>query len=119
MIISFFVTDPAYVTLCLDAHWVYRGAGNSQVALFDVVKLYGSRITELHLRQSKDGVWAETMCDGDIDYPALAKRLLEIGVRPHIVLEQAVEKGTPKTMTPLEAFSKSSQYTRDVFGAFA
>jgi len=112
-------TDPAYVTLCLDAHWVYRGAGNSQVALFDVVKLYGSRITELHLRQSKDGVWSETMCDGDIDYPALAKRLLRVGVRPHIVLEQAVEKGTPKTMTPLEAFSKSSQYTRDVFGAFA
>jgi inosose dehydratase len=112
-------TDPAYVTLCLDAHWVYRGAGNSQVALFDVVELYGSRITELHLRQSNDGVWAETMCDGDIDYPALAKHLLKIGIRPHIVLEQAVEKGTPKTMTPLEAFSKSSQYTRDVFGAFA
>jgi len=112
-------TDPAYVTLCLDAHWVYRGAGNSQVALFDVVKLYGSRITELHLRQSRDGVWAETMCDGDIDYPILAKRLLEIGIRPHIVLEQAVEKGTPKTMTSLEAFSKSSQYTRAVFGAFA
>jgi inosose dehydratase len=112
-------TDPAYVTLCLDAHWVYRGAGNSQVALFDVVELYGSRITELHLRQSNDGVWAETMCDGDIDYPALAKHLLKIGIRPHIVLEQAVEKGTPKTMTPLEAFSKSSQYTRAVFGAFA
>ena len=63
-------TNPSYVTLCLDSHWVYRGAGNSQVALFDVVKLYGSRITELHLRQSKDGVWAETRCDGDIDYRA-------------------------------------------------
>ena len=112
-------TDPAYVTLCLDAHWVYRGAGNSQVALFDVVELYGPRITELHLRQSNDGVWAETMCDGDIDYPALAKHMLKIGIRPHIVLEQAVENGTPKSMAPLEAFTKSSQYTRAVFGAFA
>ena len=112
-------TDPAYVTLCLDTHWVYRGAGNSQVALFDVVELHGFRITELHLRQSKDGIWTETMCDGDIDYPALAKRLLNMGIRPHIVLEQAVEEGTPKTMTSLEAFSKSSQYTRQVFGAFA
>jgi inosose dehydratase len=112
-------TDPDYVTLCLDAHWVYRGAGNSQVALFDVLKLYGSRITELHLRQSKDNIWAETMCDGDIDYPALAKYLLEIGVRPHIVLEQAVEKGTPKTMTTVEAFRESSQYTRRVFAEFA
>ena len=44
-------TDPANVTLCLDAHWIYRGAGNSQVALFDVLKLYGPRVTELHLRQ--------------------------------------------------------------------
>ncbi len=112
-------TDPAYVTLCLDAHWVYRGAGNSQVALFDVVELYGPRIAELHLRQSKDGVWTETLCDGDIDYPALAERLLQIGVRPHIVLEQAVEKGTPRTMSPVEAFRKSSEYTREVFGDFA
>ena len=29
-------TDPALVTLCLDAHWIYRGAGNSAVALFDM-----------------------------------------------------------------------------------
>ncbi len=112
-------TDPECVTLCLDSHWVYRGAGNSQVALFDVVELYGSRITELHLRQSKDGVWCETMCDGDIDYRALARHIRKVGVRPHIVLEQAVEKGTPKTMTPLEAFRRSSQYTRSVFEAFA
>jgi inosose dehydratase len=112
-------TDPSYVTLCLDAHWVYRGAGNSQVALFDVLELYGLRITELHLRQSKDNVWTETMCDGDIDYPALAKHLLGIGVRPHIVLEQAVEKGTPKTMGTVEAFRRSSQYTRRVFAGFA
>jgi inosose dehydratase len=112
-------TDPAYVTLCLDAHWIYRGAGNSQVALFDVLKLYGSRITELHLRQSKDNIWTETFSDGDIDYPALAKHLLDIGVRPHIVMEQAVEAGTPKTMSTIEAFRKSSQYARRVFAAFA
>jgi inosose dehydratase len=112
-------TDPEYVTLCLDAHWIYRGAGNSSVALFDVLKLYGSRVTELHLRQSKDNIWTEAMCDGDIDYPALAKQLLKINVRPHLVLEQAVETGTPKTMSTIEAFRKSSQYARRVFAAFA
>lgn len=112
-------TNPAYVTLCLDAHWIYRGAGNSAVALFDVLKLYGPRITELHLRQSKDNIWTETFADGDIDYPALAKYLLSIGVRPHIVLEQAVETGSPKTMTTLNAFKKSSQYARQVFTEFA
>jgi len=108
-------TDPAYVTLCLDAHWVYRGAGNSAVALFDVLKLYGSRITELHLRQSKDNIWTETFCEGDIDYPSIAQYLLKINIRPHIVLEQAVEAGSPKTMSTVEAFQKSSQYTRHVF----
>ncbi|MEJ2701597.1 MAG: sugar phosphate isomerase/epimerase [Sedimentisphaerales bacterium] len=112
-------TDPAYVTLCLDAHWVYRGAGNSQVALFDVLKLYGSRIMELHLRQSKNNIWTEAFGEGDVDYPALAKYLLEINVRPQLVLEQAVEAGSPKTMTTLEAFRRSSQYARRVFAAFA
>jgi inosose dehydratase len=112
-------TDPEYVTLCLDAHWIYRGAGNSSVALFDVLKLYGPRITELHLRQSKDNIWTETFGEGDIDYPALAEHLLDIGVRPHIVMEQAVETGTPKTMPTIEAFQKSSQYARQIFAVFA
>jgi len=111
-------TDPKYVTLCLDAHWVYRGAGNSAVALFDVLNLYGPRVTELHLRQSAQNIWSETLREGDIDYPRLAKYLLGIGVRPHIVIEQAVEQGTPKTMGTVEAFKQSSTYTRRVFAGF-
>ena len=112
-------TDPAHVTLCLDAHWVYRGSGNSQVALFDVLKLYGPRITELHLRQSQNGVWTEAFEPGDIDYPRLAGYLLQIDVKPLLVLEQAVEAGSPKTMNAVEAFKKSTQYTREVFAGFA
>lgn len=112
-------TDPQWVTLCLDAHWIYRGAGNSQVALFDAVKLYGSRITEVHLRQSRQNVWSETLTDGDIDYPALATSLAELGLHPHVVLEQAVEDGTPKSMTTVEAFRQSAAYARKVFGRLA
>jgi len=112
-------TDPANVTLCLDAHWIYRGSGNSQVALFDVLKLYGPRITELHLRQSQNGVWTEAFGPGDIDYHRLADYLLKIGVKPLLVLEQAVEAGSPKTMNAVEAFKKSTQYTREVFAGFA
>jgi inosose dehydratase len=111
-------TDPKYVTLCLDAHWVYRGAGDSAVALFDVLKLYGPRVTELHLRQSAQNIWSETLGEGDIDYPRLAKYLLGIGVRPHVVIEQAVEQGTPKTMEIVEAFKQSSAYARRVFAGF-
>jgi len=112
-------TDPAHVTLCLDAHWIYRGSGNSQVALFDVLKLYGPRVTELHLRQSQNGVWTEAFGPGDIDYPHLAEYLLQVGVKPLLVLEQAVEAGSPKTMNAVEAFQKSTEYTRRVFAGFA
>ena len=112
-------TDPKNVTLCLDAHWVYRGAGNSQVALFDILKLYGRRITELHLRQSRNGVWTEVFGPGDIDYRALAGYLLKIGVRPLLVLEQAVEAGSPNTLKAAEAFKQSTRYTRRVFADFA
>jgi inosose dehydratase len=108
-------TDPANLSLCLDCHWVYRGAGNSSVALFDVLKLYGPRVVELHLRQSVDNVWSETFGPGDIDYPAVAKYLAGIGVKPHLVLEQGPEAGTPKTMDPVEVHRRSRQYVERVF----
>jgi len=111
-------TDPQFVTLCLDAHWIYRGAGNSHVALFDVVKLYGRRVTELHLRQSINGVWAETFGEGDIDYAALAKGLKDLGAKPHLVLEQAVEKGTPQTLDPVTAHRRSAEYARRIFAGW-
>jgi inosose dehydratase len=112
-------TEPKHVGLCLDAHWVYRGEGNSSVALFDVLKLYGARVNELHLRQSQNGIWSETFGPGDIDYEALARELASHRVKPHLVLEVAVENGTPKTMGPVEAHRRSAEYARQVFAAFA
>lgn len=109
-------TDPAYVHLCLDAHWVYRGAGNSEVALFDIVKLYGERIIELHLRQSHGGIWSEVFEAGDIDYPRLMEAMQRLRLSPHMVLEQAAEEGTPQTMTAVEAIAKSLAYTRELVG---
>ena len=108
-------TEPGCLSLCLDAHWVYRGAGHSQVALFDVVKLYGKRVAELHLRQSNGNVWSETFGDGDIDYRALWKGLTEMGAKPHLVLEQGPEQGTPQTIEVAEAHRRSCRYAKDVF----
>jgi inosose dehydratase len=108
-------TDPKNVKLCLDAHWIFRGCGNSQVALFDIVALYMDRIVELHLRQSQDGVWTEEFTEGDIDYHRLVSLLKQNEVRPHIVLEQAVEEGTPHTMNGVEAHALGLEYTRSVF----
>lgn len=112
-------TDPDALSLCLDAHWVYRGAGHSQVALFDVLKLYGSRVAELHLRQSAGNVWSECFGDGDIDYRALAQKLREANVRPLLVLEQGPEKETPQTLDVAEVHRRSARYVREVFAGFA
>jgi inosose dehydratase len=108
-------TNPANVSLCLDVHWVYRGSGNSQVALFDIVKLYGKRIIELHLRQSKGGIWQETFGEGDIDYPKLAQALNDLNVKPHLVLEQCLEKTSPKTMNGVEAHKIDMIYVKKLF----
>jgi inosose dehydratase len=112
-------TDPKYVTLCLDSHWIYRGSGNSSVALFDIVELYGNRISELHIRQSQRGIWTETFGKGDLDYERLVRVLAKKKLKPHLVLEQAVEEGSDKTLSPLEAHQKSVQAAREVFAPLA
>lgn len=112
-------TDPEIVRLCLDVHWVYRGAGNSQVALFDIIKLYATRIDELHLRQSRDHVWSETVGEGDIDFAALAQRLADNGVKAHLVLEHAYEEGTEITLDPVEAHRRSREFLEPLFAPIA
>jgi inosose dehydratase len=109
-------TDPANVKLCLDAHWVFRGCGDSQVALFDAVEHYGNRIVELHLRQSRNGIWTEVFSgDGDIDYARLSAWLTQHGITPHLVLEQAVETGSPKTVDVIAAHRQGLAKVREVF----
>lgn len=113
-------TDPRHVHLCLDAHWIYRGAGNSSVALFDVLELYAPRIVELHVRQSRNGIWSETFTGtGDIDYPRLVAVLVRRGIRPLVVLEQAVEAGSPHTLKALEAHRQSVLEARKTFAPLA
>lgn len=106
-------TNPDNVKFCLDSHWVFRGCGNSQVALFDAVQHYADRIVELHLRQSKNGVWTEAFStDGDIDYARLFQTLSDREVYPHLVLEQAVESGSPNEHSVTEAHRLGSDNLR-------
>lgn len=109
-------TDPGHLGLCLDAHWVFRGAGDSQVALYDIVKLYAFRIREVHLRQSKAGVWTEALGEGDIDYKPLAALLNEMDFAGPLIIEQCVEKGTPRGMSGVERQKLSRQYVKKTFG---
>jgi len=97
-------TDPANVKFCLDAHWVYRGCGDSEVAVFDALTHYHERVVELHLRQSVGGVWTEAFAmKGDIDYARLFNFLSQKSIAPHLVLEQAVEADSPNELSAIEA----------------
>ena len=110
-------TEPKNVSLCLDAHWIYRGSGNSQVALFDIVEQYKQRIMELHLRQSRGGIWTEEFAEGDIDYPRLVKMLKANQTKPHIVLEQSIEDGSPNTMDAVKAHQLGLEYSQELFAS--
>ena len=107
--------DPKDVGLCLDTHWIYRGAGNSQAALESVLALYGPRIASLHLRQSHNGVWSEYLAPGDIDYDTVATALRGCGFSGPATLEQAFETGTPHTMDMTASLRHGADFVRRVF----
>jgi inosose dehydratase len=109
-------SNPAQVRFCLDTHWVYRGFGNSQMALDDVILAYGDRIAALHLRQSHGGVWTETLGEGDIDHGPLLAKLRETGFDGPIITECAIEEGTPATLEFVEAERASREWVRKIFG---
>lgn len=109
-------TDPENVKFCLDAHWIYRGCGNSEVAVFNTLALYHHRIVELHLRQSASGVWSETFkLKGDINYSRLFDYLADKSISPHLVLEQAVEEGSPKSLSAVDAHRQSQLNVQKAF----
>lgn len=103
-------TDPENVKLCLDAHWVFRGCGNSAVAVMDAMRNYENRIVELHLRQSTNGFWDEVFTlDGDIDYRHIFDRVADAGLSPHLVLEQSIEAETPHSRDVVAAHRQSQE----------
>lgn len=111
-------TTPENVSFCFDVHWVYRGTENSQAAVFDVLKLYGKRIVELHIRQSVNGVWSETFtAEGDIDYRRLVRELKAMKVHPHVVIEQCLEAKSPHTLNAVEAHTKDLAEVQETFNA--
>jgi inosose dehydratase len=108
-------TSPENVSFCFDIHWVYRGSADSQVAVFDVLKMYGNRVVELHIRQSVNGVWSETFGAGDIDYQRFAGELKAMKLRPHLVIEQCVEAKTPNTMDGKQAHITDLAMIKEIF----
>ncbi len=100
-------TAPENVKFCLDSHWVFRGCGDSEVAVFDALKHYHNRIVELHLRQSNSGVWNEAFAmQGDINYVGVLRFLAAQDIHPLLVLEQAVEEQSTQKLDVVEAHTR-------------
>ncbi len=108
-------TNPEEVAFCLDAHWIYRGCGDSEIAVYDMMKLYSDRVAELHLRQSRGGVWTETFGEGDINYKLMADFFKKAGRKPHLVIEQAVEKGSSEDHDAVSAHQLSLKAVEKMF----
>jgi inosose dehydratase len=108
-------TSKENVSFCFDVHWVYRGSQDSALAVYDVMKMYGDRIVELHLRQSVNGVWSETFGPGDIDYNKIAMALKKLQLRPHLVIEQCIEDKTVVNINVVEAHKRNLIAVKKIF----
>ncbi|MEP7322635.1 MAG: sugar phosphate isomerase/epimerase [Saprospiraceae bacterium] len=110
-------SSSANVSFCFDVHWIYRGSENSSVAVFDVLKMYGHRVAELHLRQSVDGIWSEVFtAEGDIDYTLFAAELKQMNIKPHLVIEQCIETKSPNITTVVDAHRQDLKIVKSTFG---
>ncbi|MGA8028605.1 MAG: TIM barrel protein [Bryobacteraceae bacterium] len=108
-------TDGQYVSLCEDLDWSHQG-GFDPLAM---LKEEGARVTEIHVRSSKDKLWLESLQDGDIDYSRVAAFLNKTGWRPLIVVELAYREDTVVTRPLGEDLRLSRIYAERVFGVKA
>ena len=105
-------TNPKVVGCCVDVHWAYRGG--QEVMPF--LRRVGSRLGDIHLRNSQHGIWMEDFGPGDVDYSPVAEYLRQISYDGLLVVELAYEKGTPMTRGLEDDLRRSRLYTEKVFG---
>ncbi|HSA26234.1 MAG TPA: sugar phosphate isomerase/epimerase family protein [Phycisphaerae bacterium] len=99
------------VGLCLDTHWVYRGGQDPLTLLMEA----GRKVRVLHLRNSVNGIWTESLGPGDVDYAAIANHLRQSGYNGWLIIELAYEQGTKVTRPLSENVKSSRHYLEQVF----
>jgi inosose dehydratase len=111
-------TNPNHLYFCMDVHWIYRGSANSQLAVFDTLKMYGDRIVSFHLRQSNNGVWADTFNpQADIDYVRFAAEVKKMGINAHLVIEQCLEEKSIQQYDVVEAHQINLKEVKNLFNS--
>jgi inosose dehydratase len=104
-------TDPHYVALCLDLDWVHQGG----FAPLDLLREAGSRVHEIHVRNSKNKLWLEAFEDGDIDYRRIAAYLAKQKLQPLVVVELAYRENTPLNRSLADDLRISRIYAERIF----
>jgi len=104
-------TTAANVGICLDTHWVYRGGEN----VMDILREAGTRIGDVHLRNSVGGIWLEEFADGDVDYKAVAAELKKLRYKSWLTVELAWDPTTKRTHPLVEDLRRSREYAEKVF----
>lgn len=107
------LSDPNYVKLCYDVHWVYRG-GADPIALMEQ---YADRMGTLHVRNSHDTIWDESFGEGDIDYADIHRILSENNFTGPVILELAYEAATPRTRSLRDNLKLGMNAMQNIFGA--
>ena len=101
------------VKLGPDLNWLVRGGVEPTV----FIRQYGKQIVFLHLRDQKaNGQWSEALGEGDMDYPAIAKALAEVGFRGDVVIELAHESKFQRTRPLRESLKLSRLFVNRVLG---
>ena len=102
----------ANVGLAVDVEWLQRG-GADPVAF---VTKYKERIRALHLRQSRDGIWAEDLGDGAVDYRAIEKVTRPLRTQDiYLVAELNYAPETKQTRRLVDDLKLTRQYIKKVF----
>jgi inosose dehydratase len=104
-------TDPKYVWLCLDLDWLHQGGMDPLTILREA----GRRVTEVHVRNSRNKLWLESLEDGDLDYRKIAAGMKELGLNPLVVVELAYRENTVVTRSLEEDLRLSHAYAEKIF----
>jgi inosose dehydratase len=104
-------TDPAHVWMCIDLDWVHQGDQDPLTLL----RAAGKRVACLHLRNSTNKLWNESLGDGDIDYRQIAAYLKTAHLEPLLMVELAYRPNTVVTRPLQEDLKLSREYTEEIF----
>jgi sugar phosphate isomerase/epimerase len=104
-------TDPKLMSVCMDTDWVMRGGQN----VLELLEECRGRLGSLHLRNSRDNVWLESLDAGQVDYPAVAAWLKQNGFTGYLVVELYYAKETKVTRSVEENLRLSRLYAEKIF----